>query len=155
MPARLLLAAVAISFLVAGGIAAVDAGVQETGEKVTVDSESFMPAAGAQTVLNQSELDGVRYYRVENVTVLDENSTVMVPGEDFVWHQENGTLTTTAGGRLAGDASATITYGFTLTSDTEQALAEVSSNGGNVAMLLVFVMTVGAVMLAAKSLINL
>lgn len=155
MPARLLLTAVAIAFLLVGGIAAVDAGVQETGERVTVEGESFTPSAGATTVLNQSQLDGVRYYRVENVTVLDENSTVMVPGEDFDWQQNDGTLTTLSGGRLAGDASATVTYGFTLTSATEKSIAELASKGGNVGRFAVFVMVVGAVMLSVKALTKL
>lgn len=151
MPARLIITAVAVALLVAGGVAAVDLGVAETGQQESV-SESFTPpTTSGTTVLNQSQLDGVRYFPVENITVTDENGTLMVPSEDFAWDRPNGTVETLAGGRLAGDSSANIEYGYRLTSDTAEGIGGLAGSGFETAGTLMFVVVVGFVVVSLRA----
>lgn len=151
MPARYLLTAVVIALIVAGGVAAVDAGVQETGPEKVVNETFQSPSAGATVTLNQSNLDSVRYFRTTQITVTDENGTLMVPGEDFDWDQANGTLDVLAGGRLAGDSEGTIEYGFRLTSAGQEEAGSFAGNGFEVAGVLVFVTAVGFVLISLRA----
>lgn len=144
MPAKLILTTVAVAVLVLAGIAAVDAGVSQVGQKQSF-SESFTPSAGDVTQLNQSDLDPVRYFDVSNVTVTNASDVIMAPGVDFEWLQSNGTVQTITGGRLDGDPSATITYGYRTTSDTVRNVTGVAAGGFEAGALLVFVLVVAFV----------
>lgn len=150
MPARLLLTAVAVAVIVLAGAAAVDAGIHEVGQKETFD-ESFVPDAGNVTELNHSNLDSVRYYYESNVTVRNGSGVVMAPGADYEWFRSNGTVLTVTGGRLDGDASADITYGYRVTSDEVQNVSSVGASGFQAGALLVLVLVVSFVVVGMRA----
>jgi hypothetical protein len=100
----------AIVVLIAVAPLAYDASVVNAGDDVTVTNESFTPSAGNVTTLDESTRDDAIYD--ENVTVYNESGLEMTEGTDYTWFEANGTLKTLVGGRLEGDSTATITYGF-------------------------------------------
>lgn len=149
MPAKLILATVAVAVIVLAGAAAVDAGVSATGQQQTF-SESFVPSAGAVTALDQSELDPVRYFHESNVTVTNGSGVVMAAGVDYEWIRSNGTVETLAGGRLDGDSTADITYGYRATSSDATDVAHLGASGLEAGALMVFVLTVGFVVTSLR-----
>jgi hypothetical protein len=145
MPAKLIVTAVAVALVVAGGIVAVDAGVAETGELRTFSETASNPTAGATLTLNQSNLDSVRYVPVDAVTVTDENGTLMIPGEDFSYDRANGTITPLAGGRLAGDSSASVKYGLRMVTSQQEDVSAFGAGVGETATAVMFVTVIAFV----------
>jgi hypothetical protein len=145
MPAKLIVTAVAVALVVAGGIVAVDAGVAETGELRTFSETASNPTAGTTLTLNQSNLDSVRYVPVDALTVTDENGTLMIPGEDFSYDRANGTITPLAGGRLAGDSSASVEYGLRMVTSQQEDVSAFGAGVGETATAVMFVTVIAFV----------
>ena len=61
------------------------------------------------------------------VVVYDEGDKLMEPDRDYVWHPSNGTIQTVEGGRLAGDANATISYGYNRPTEGQQGMAKIAA----------------------------
>lgn len=147
-----MLTAAAVALIVAGGVAAVDQGIAETGQQASFSEKFNPPSSQAVTVLDQSQLDSVRYFSVQNVTVTGNTGTLMIPGEDFEWNRNNGTITTLSGGRLAGQSSANISYGYRITADNQKAVGQLAADGAEVSGILVFVVVVAAVVVSIRAL---
>lgn len=118
---RALIAIIGIGVVAMAMLGGVQAGLESAGDERTVANETFTPDTGNVTVLNESNVDGVYYD--DTVTVYDENNTRMQAGTDYEWLDSNGTVRTLGGGDLDGDSSATITYGYSDPSDTQESLA--------------------------------
>lgn len=147
---RILLVAISTALLLLAGAAAADAALHSAGEQYDVQKESWTPNAGNVTALNQSNLDGVRYDR--HVNVWDENATKMVDGEDYEWFHTNGTVKALTGGRLDGDASAEITYGYVAPTGVQSGIASTIAGGVDVAGLFVLVAIAGFIVTALAAL---
>jgi hypothetical protein len=152
MPAKYITTAAVVAILLVAGLAAVDAGVAESGDEIDVVNESFVPPASAGVVsLNQSDLSGVRYAAADELTVEDENGTQMVQGSDFAWNRTNGSLEVLAGSRLLGDSIATIDYGLRVTSSEQSNISDTVANSGEAARLIPMVLVVGFVVLGLRA----
>lgn len=122
---RAIVAALALIILAISGAYAVEASLESAGDDHTITNESFTPTA--DTVIALSESNRGRAYYNHNVTVYDDTTTEMDPGTDYTWFVGNGTIKPLSGGDLAGDTSATITYGYQLPSEREQTMATLLS----------------------------
>lgn len=118
---RVVLAFVAIAILSMAGVSAYQAGLADAGEDYVVTNETWTPDAGNVTTLEESNRSGVYYS--ENVTVYDENGSVMDAGTDYRWFTDNGTVTALAGGGLDGDSTAKISYAYQVTTKSQRDLA--------------------------------
>jgi len=118
---RAVVAIFALMVLALVGTYAVDASLENAGENVTNQGESFTPDAGNVTNLTDSHIDGA-YYDHE-VTVTDENGNPSQNGTDYIWFVRNGTIKTITGGNLDGDTTATIDYGYRLPTDQQRQFA--------------------------------
>jgi len=155
MPAKYILTAAIVAILLVAGLTAVDAGVAESGDEIDVVNESFVPPASTGVVqLNQSDLSGVRYGAADEIAIEDENNTRMVAGEDYEWLRSNGTVRVLSSGRLAGDATATIDYGLTVTSDTQSNISSAIANSANAARLVPLVLVVGFVVVSLRAFVG-
>lgn len=135
-----LIALLVLGLLVVVGAAGIDAAHQQAGEQFQ-HNESFSPDAGNVTVLDNSNLDGVVYDA--RVTVKDSNQQKMVSGEDYEWLKTNGTVKTVSGGRLDGESSATINYGYGAPTETQTNIATLMSGLFEVQSVLLMVLVVG------------
>lgn len=100
-----------------GGQAALD----DAGPQTDIVDESFTPDAGNVTTLDHSNLANTDYD--DSVTVEDGSGSLADPNVDYIWHQNNGTIETLAGGILDGDNSATIDYGYEKSTEQQRDLA--------------------------------
>lgn len=123
---RAIVAVFGLAILAISGGYALEAALEGAGENHLVVNETFTPAAGSVTQLDESERAGVYYDH--NVTVYDETGSEMTAGTDYRWFPGNGTIKTLTGGGLDGDASANATYGFQVPSDEERAGAALLAN---------------------------
>lgn len=149
MPARLIIAAAAVGLLVFAGAVAVDAGVQESGERYAF-SEGFNVSDGAVATLNESNRDPVRYYRGGDVTVENATGKLMFEGQDYDWIQDNGTVRVTSS-RLA-DQDASIEYGYVVASQNLQNASGVAGSNFRAGTLLIWVVTVAFIVGGARAL---
>lgn len=133
---------IGIAVLLAGATVAFDAQLADSGTDVQVENESFTPTSGTVITLNESARDDVIYN--ESVTVRDENDTVMTAGSDYRWFANNGTVKPVAGGDLAGDANATVTYGYL---DTTEGAIRGSNVVAQIPSLFGMALPLGAVLL--------
>lgn len=115
--ARIVLAAMALAILAMMGLVAVDASLQANGTQKVVDNESFSPNPGNLTVLDDSKIEEARYNN--SIRVWNASQLEMVEGTDYEWYSDNGTLKTIAGGRLAGDNTGNVTYGYLLLTEEQ------------------------------------
>lgn len=115
------MAVLGLAILAMLGAVAFEAALENAGTDVTVANETFTPTADTVIQLDDSGKD-LAYYS-HNVTVYDENDTVMNPGSDYTWFTGNGTIKPLSGGALAGDTTAKITYAYQLTTQEQQELA--------------------------------
>lgn len=118
---RILIAIIGIAMLAMVGLTATHAALENAGDDITVTNETWTPDAGNITQLNDSDRTGAFY--ASNVTVRDENDTLQDPGTDYDWLEENGTIRAVTGGGLDGDANATVTYEYQLTTDEQRRMA--------------------------------
>lgn len=109
-----------IAIVAAMGVFGLQTALAGAGQKETVDSESFTPNAGSVQTLDRSNLANT-YYN-ETVQVADENGERSFEGQDYEWFESNGTIKPLTGGNLDGDASATITYSYRRTTQTQRQL---------------------------------
>lgn len=96
------------------------------GNKEVIDSESFNPSAGTVQSLDRSKLSNT-YYN-DTVVVTDENGDRSFEGQDYEWFERNGTIKPLSGGNLAGDSTATISYDYRRTTQTQRQLTAMLSN---------------------------
>jgi hypothetical protein len=134
---------VAVALLLLGGITATSAAFAESGEQTEISGENFTPQAGTVTTLSDSNVPTAIYD--DDVKVLDENESRVIAGEDFVWYDSNGTIKTVAGGRLDGDTSASITYGYSEPSDSSRNIAALLGYGFDAASFTIIALGVGLV----------
>ena len=98
-----------------GGAGAMDAALGEGGERNDIENETFEPVGGETTELENSNLENAEYD--EFVTVVSDQGEEFVDGEDYHWHDNNGTITTIEGSDLDAENNAEISYGFGLPTD--------------------------------------
>lgn len=122
---RALIAIIALVVLAAMGVWGVQASIMTAAEDRTVQNETFTPDAGNITALEHSTQDHTWYGK--NVTVYDENGTLMDYGDDYLWFQTNGTLKTVVGGGLDGDTEGKVTYSYSQTTEEQRELAQIPS----------------------------
>lgn len=120
---RAVIAIIALVVLGAMGIWGLQASLVNAAEDRTIQNETFVPDAGNVTTLEFSSMNHTWYG--DDVTVYDENGTLMNNQTDYLWHPSNGTITTLSGGELAGDAEAKITYTFAQTTESQRQLAQI------------------------------
>lgn len=120
---RAVAAIFALFVLTIAGIGAYEAALEAAGSEHTVTNETWTPDAGTVTTLNKSNLGGAYYDH--NVTVYDEFDTRMDRSTDYRWFPGNGTIKAVVGGGLDGDANATVTYSYQLTTGQQRALTGV------------------------------
>lgn len=117
---RAVAAIFALVILASMGVYGFEAALESAGEDVTVVNETWTPDAGNVTTLNDSDITGAYYDH--NVTVYDENDTLMDQGSDYKWLVSNGSVKAVSGGDLDGDDNATITYGYQETTQQQRDL---------------------------------
>lgn len=118
------------SVVLLGGMGAMTAALGEGGERTAIENESFEPVGGETTELEHSNIDNAEYD--ETVTVVDNQDNEFIEGEDYEWHEENGTITTINGSSLAEESNAYIDYAFGVPTDEAQdmfAMLEGVNNG--------------------------
>lgn len=118
---RTALLALALVLVASGGVAGMDAALDDAGPRTDISGETFTPTAGSVQQLDESNRDGATYN--ETVAVADENGSPSVEGTDYEWFDQNGTIKPLAGGNLAGDSSATVSYAFREPTATQEAFA--------------------------------
>lgn len=118
---RALIMLLMVGVFAAMAVTALSASLEQAGDDTTITNESWSPTAGSVTTLDDSNIDDAYYD--ESVTVYDDTNDVMSEGDDYIWYPGNGTVKTVTGGALDGDTSATITYGYQLTTDEQQGMA--------------------------------
>lgn len=130
--------------IAAVGTYALEASLEDAGTPKQVYNESFNASGAADTVLELNNSNISRAYYDENVTVWNDSTTQMDRGTDYEWFVGNGTIKPLSGGDLAGDANATVTYGYTLTTETHQSMATILAQLPRVVGLIapVFVMVI-------------
>ena len=119
---RAVVAVVGLGIVAMLFLAGVQAGLQNAGYERTQVNETFQPANATNvTSLNFSNLDSAYYDR--NITVYDENDTLMRHGQDYDWIRENGTVRTLSGGGLVNDTNATVSYSWQQTTAEQRDMA--------------------------------
>jgi hypothetical protein len=137
--------------LLAGALAVGYAG-GEAGERYTVDNESWTADPGNETNLSQSYVPNASYD--SSVTVNDtncgggldggdSNCEQLRPGEDYRWNNENGTVKALENGSINESEESTITYGYGVPNDQQQALIAVFATGYEFLAPLVVILMVG------------
>jgi len=147
---RILFVFFVIAIVAAASAPAISATLNEAGERTSITNESFTPNAGSVTTLEQSKLDNTVYD--DSVTVYDDTNDRVYEGDDYQWFESNGTIKTVTGGELDGDTSATVSYSFQSTTETQRGFAAMFSQIPNVmglalpvfALLMVLVLFRGA-----------
>lgn len=141
-----IVALVAVALLLVSGVTATSASFQSSGERTTVEAESFDPQAGNVTVLADSNFPNAIYS--DSVIVRNNKGARMAPGEDYVWYASNGTIETLAGGRLEGKQNAQVTYSYSEPSENSRGIATLLGYGFNAASFMVIVLGLGVVFAA-------
>jgi len=117
---------IGLAILAAVAVFGLQTALAGAGQQETIDSETFTPNAGTVQTLDRSKLDDTFYN--DTVAVADENGERSFEGEDYKWFDRNGTIKPLVGGNLDGDASATITYSYRRTTETQRELTALLSN---------------------------
>jgi len=107
---RAVIAFVVLAILAVAGTAVFGAALDSGGVSERVANESFTPDAGNVTQLDESGRSDAIY--ADTVTVRDANDSVVEAGSDYEWIASNGTVRALAGGELANDSTASITYEY-------------------------------------------
>lgn len=141
--ARAMLAAVFFILILTVGATAVDRQGNSLGNQYQI-SETVNPqgagfTAGELVNLSRSHIDGAEYAQSSAVDIKDENSILAVDGQDYVWHQNNGTFTVLAGGDLVGDANAQVNYSFTTRTQQQKNVLTVVSGALTAGKAMMFV----------------
>lgn len=120
------LAIVLVGLLLVGGAAALSGSLTEGGQQLDVENESWQPSTTFES-LEHSNIQDARYD--ERVVVVNKSGNLMAPNVDYVWNDENGTVRAVSGGRLVGDNSAKIDYGYSVPTAKQKNVAEVGASG--------------------------
>lgn len=118
---RVVVALIGILVIATVGVYATQAALEDAGDDILVQNETIKPTAGSVTTLDDSNRDGA-YYN-DNVTVRDENDTIVDRGSDYEWFATNGTVKPLTGGELDGDGNASVTYGYAQTTQAQRGMA--------------------------------
>lgn len=141
--AALVLVLASLFLLGAGTVA--DDGLAHTGERTDI-SENFTPSVGVVTLEN-SNSDELTYS--DDVTVKDKNGNHSIEGQDYLWHDNNGTVEVLAGGNLDGDNDASIDYTIWNPTQTDDdvgtVIADLVTTGSFIPLLLIVALVIGAV----------
>jgi hypothetical protein len=142
---------VTVGVLLLAGALAVGYAGGEAGQQYTVENESWKGTPGEWTQLNESNVPNATYE--SSVSVRDSNGTRMRPGQDYAWNTTNGTvkvvddgrLDNNDGGLLSDDTgeNATITYGYGVPTEQQQALVSLFATSYQFAAPLVMILMVG------------
>lgn len=135
---RPIIAFAAIAIVAIAGAGAFQATVADAGDAVTVENETFDPAASPITV-DANNQTGAYLNDPATETVRNTSEVVMESGQDYEYHPENGTLVVLDDGRLANDSTGYITYGYQQTSSEQRGLASIFAGQLDVIGALVFV----------------
>lgn len=115
-----------------------------------ITNETWIPDAGNITTLEDSNLS--RAYYDENVTVYDENETLIEPTGNYTWYQSNGTIKALSGGDLDGDANATISYDYQRASTTSTGIVALFSGLLDSGAGVLIVLAAAGILVALKTL---
>jgi len=118
---RAFVAILGLAIVAAMAIGGFQLALSDAGDDVTVSNETWTPNAGTYVALNKSNLQHASYD--PTVIVRDENDTLQDLGTDYDWNDTQGTVQATAGGGLDGDANASITYGYQVSTEQQREVA--------------------------------
>lgn len=113
---RMLVGIVGLTLILLVGGIVVQGAYDRSGKLYQIDDETITgnPSLdpGVYTLDNSNIADA--HYR-ETVTVTNSTGTViMVEDQDYIWHENNGTIEVIAGGRLDGSDQMVVDYKFTI-----------------------------------------
>lgn len=145
------LALVGLAVILMVGVPAIQSAEESSQQAHTIENETWNPDAGSVTVLDHSNIENADYD--DTVGVWDENGTQMTAGSDYRWFDTNGTVKALSGGGLEGDSSASITYGYNRSSDSQQMVADNATTLAGLAGYFPHVLMI-ALILAAASLLG-
>jgi len=117
---------IGLAIVAAVGVFGLQSSLAGAGEQATIEDESFTPNAGTVQTLDRSKLANT-YYNA-TVQVRDENGDRSFDGTDYRWFASNGTIKPLTNGNLAGDSTATITYSYRTTTETQRQLTALTAN---------------------------
>lgn len=118
---RALVALLGLAIVIMVALMGAQAALSDAGADIDIVNETWTPNAGTFVALNHSNLPNASYDA--QITVRDENSTLMDQDQDYVWNDTDGTIKAVAGGGLDGDANATITYAYQQSTEEQRTLA--------------------------------
>jgi len=137
---------VIVAVLLLGALVGAQFAYASSGQTTTVNESVDTGAVGDRVVLNQSNQDGLSYST--DAAVVNASGVDMIPGSDFSWQRTNGTLTVDSE-RLANETGATVTYAYTVpTQSQNQVVAMLANVLGPGAQWVPLVMILGLVFLA-------
>lgn len=151
MPVSRAGAAVVLVFMVVlsmGAPYAIGAALQNS-QATYSPQHDFTPDPGTVT-FETSNLDATYY---DNETVRNETGAVMTDGTDYEWYTTNGTLDVLAGGDLANDSNASITFTYHGHTPRQAAVGDAVVRSNQIIVmlpLLVAVVFMGAALLALR-----
>ena len=116
-----IVAVLLVSIFLVGGGAVAQLVYEDTGDHTTVDESVDTGSIGTLVTLNDSNLEGVFYDETVNVT--NGSDVQMVPGDDYQWFEQNGTLEVLSQS-LANETGATVQYDYRRPTQTQTAFAD-------------------------------
>lgn len=119
---RAIIAVFGLIIIAAMAFSGLQVGLDDAGDDVDVQNESWTPDPGNFTTLDHSNLDNANYD--DAVTVKDNNGDVVDPNVDYVWNDTEGTVKAVVGGALDGAPSATISYGYEQSTADQRGVAQ-------------------------------
>lgn len=136
---------VALAILAIGGAYVFGSAYDEAATlNQTFENETFTPSPSGQYLSLSESNNGTVIYD-DSVTVYDENDTEMSAPGDYEWRQQNGTILVNATGRLDGDANASITYGYRVGNQQQQAVKQLTQAQSQVLRVLLWVLVLALV----------
>lgn len=146
---RLIVALVALAIIVLAGALAVGNAVDEGGERIDVQNETFNPTVGQPYFVEYANDTNVTLPRAIHVDVRISGSGItMVEGTDYEWDRINGTITPLAGGRLEGENNAEVDYLVRSPVSTQRDVAGIYADVAELGGVLVFVLGIIVVLAA-------
>lgn len=141
------LALVGLAVILMVGVPAIQSAEDSSQQAHTIENETWTSDPGNVTVLDHSNIENADYD--DTVDVWDENGTQMTAGSDYRWFDSNGTVKALSGGDLDGDSSATITYGYNRSSDSQQMVADNATTLAGLAGYFPYVLMIAMILGAA------
>lgn len=148
---QLVIALVVLAFVLMGGIGAIGESNANQQPIFQIDNEEFNPTDGTVTLEN-SNIEGADYS--DTVTVRNKNGGVATPGDDYIWHESNGTLEIPTNSNLENDNVSFIDYSYTVQTQQREAVFQAFGGGVDVAVILIpvlgFAAMLGGMLLLAR-----